>query len=171
MARGWVAGPYLWTFNGRNVGITENGFRLSMTSYGDPIKGDNLGDSIQDFVYRGGDVTVEGTFQEFDAALNGDGQAVKINSNVGSVFWPYASLGDTGQVGRLASSVSAVLTGTAIPGVNPLLKNITITAAVIPPGFDVGFLFAARLRNVPIRLQSLPWPGLVQVGSSNWFTL
>ena len=58
-ARGqWIAGPYVWTFNGRVIGVTEDGFRLGMTSYADPVKGDNLGDSIQDYVYRGGDVSV-----------------------------------------------------------------------------------------------------------------
>jgi hypothetical protein len=174
MSRGFIAGPYIWTFNGRTVGITENGFRLSQVAYGDPVKGDNLGDSIQDFVYRGGDVSVEGTFQEYNCALNGvatDGP--KVNLNCASVFWPYANYGLTGQIGRMASLVAAPLVGTPAPGTSAastLVKTITMVYAVLPPNFDVSVLFAARLRNVPIRLQALPWP-IVDFGTETWFSL
>lgn len=172
MARGWVAGPYVWYFNGRVLGITENGFRLSLMAFGDPVRGDNLGDSIQDFVYRGGNVAMEGVLQEWDAALWGIGET-KTNSYCASVLWPYAALGYTGQIGRMASLVAAPLVGVPAPGTPAAattVSAITITYAVLPPNYDVGMLFAARLRNVPVRLQALPTP-TVDSGSELWFAL
>lgn len=161
MPRGFIAGAYYWTYNGLYLGTTENGFRLSMTSYGDPIKGDNLGDSIQDFVYRGGDVSVEGTIQEFEAArLGGNLQApVKVNISNNQIFWPYGVMGYTGAIGTLASLYSAPLVGTPVLGTSAAaaaVKNLTIQYSILPPNYDVGILFAARLRNLPIRLQALP---------------
>jgi len=174
-ARGiWIAGPYVWTFNNRVVGVTENGFRLSLSGRGDPVMGDNLGDSIQDFVYRGGNVSVEGVLQEWDVALNGPpNPAAKSNVNTASIFWPWATLGSTGQIGRLASLVAAPLVGNPCPGTTAATATqtvITLTYAVLPPDYDVAQLFAARLRNVPIRLQALPYP-VVDSGSETWFTL
>jgi len=174
MARGWIAGPYVWKFNGRTLGITENGFRLGMVSYGDPVRGDNLGQSIQDFVYRGGDVSVDGVLQEWDAAMQGVvTDPSKTNSYCATILWPYATFGTTGQIGRLASLVAAPLVGNPAPGTPAAaatIKDLTITYAVIPPGFDVGLLFAARLRNAPIRLQALPAP-TVDSGSETWCSL
>lgn len=172
MARGWVAGPYVWYYNGRILGITENGFRLGLTSFGDPVRGDNLGDSIQDFVYRGGNVSMEGVLQEWDAAIYGIGES-KTNASCASILWPYAVLGTTGQIGRMASLVAAPLVGVPAPGTAAAattVSAITITYAVLPPNYDVGMLFAARLRNVPIRLQALPAP-TVDSGSETWFAL
>lgn len=174
-ARGqWIAGPYVWTFNGRVIGVTEDGFRLGMTSYADPVKGDNLGDSIQDYVYRGGDVSVSGVLNEWDLAVSGPNDPpAKTNSNTASILWPWATLGTTGQIGRLASLIAAPLIGTPCPGTtaaSATIKNLTITYAVLPPNFEVVHLFAARLRNAPIRLQSLPGP-LADSGSETWFSL
>lgn len=163
MPRGFIAGAYYWSYNGLFLGTTENGFRLSMTSFGDPIKGDNLGDSIQDFVYRGGDVSVEGTLQEFEAARLGGNAAIppKVNARNQQIFWPYAIMGATGAIGTLSSLYSAPLVGTPVPGTSADLlatvKNLTMNFAILPPNYDVGMLFAARLRNLPIRLQALPF--------------
>ena len=137
---------------------------------------DLLGDSTQDYVYRGGDVTVEAVLQEWDVSLNGvSGDGVKTNTNCASIFWPWASMGATGQIGRLASIVAAPLIGVPAPTTSAAsatagYRNITITYAVISPGYNFSQLFAARLRNVPIRLQALPAP-LVDSGSETWFTL
>lgn len=186
MPRGFIAGAYYWSYNGLYLGTTENGFRLSMTSYGDPVKGDNLGDSIQDFIYRGGDVSVEGTLQEFEAArLGGNVNPIKINARIEQIFWPYATLGSTGAIGTLSSLYSAPLTGTPVAGTSAAaaaIKTLTISYAIIPPNYDVGMLFAARLRNLPIRLQALPHnfadqsvfpvPGINRdTYGATWFTL
>lgn len=175
-ARGFIAGPYVWTFNGRAIGISEDGWRLTQTVSGDPIRGDNLGDSMQDYVYRGGDVTMEAVLQEWDVALNGvDGAGAKTNTSCASIFWPWATLGTTGQIGRLGSVVAAPLVGVPAPTTSAAsatagYRTITMTYTVLPPGYNVSMLFAARLRNVPIRLQALPAP-IVDSGSETWFAL
>lgn len=173
-ARGFIAGPYYWTFNGRAFGVTEDGFNLGITNFGDAIRGDNLGDSLQDYVYRGGDVDVSGVCQEWDVAIAGvSGAGAVTNSYCASIFWPWYTLGGTGQIGRLASLVAAPLIGTPAPGTTAAsasIKNLTITYAVIPPNFNSAHLFAARHRNFPIRLQALPYP-ILDSGSETWFTL
>lgn len=176
-SRGFIAGPYVWTFNGRTIGISEDGWRLNQTVSGDPIRGDNLGDSMQDYVYRGGDVTIEAVLQEWDAAMLGLGtDPAKTNSTCASIFWPWASFGFSGQIGRLASLVSAPLVGVPAPTTSAATtatsgyRNLTITGAVIAPGYNFSVLFAARLRNVPIRLQALPYT-LADTGGETWFTL
>lgn len=175
-SRGFIAGPYVWTFNGRLIGVTEDGCRLNITNFGDPIRGDNLGDSMQDYVYRGGDVTMEGVLQEWDVALNGPPTPpAKLNSSCDSIFWPWAGFGGSGQIGRLASIVAAKLVGVPAPTTSAATatagyQTITLNYAVLAPGYNVSMLFAARLRNVPIRLQALPSP-LSDTGSEAWFAL
>lgn len=172
--RGFIAGPYVWTFNAQVIGISEDGWRLNQTVSGDPIRGDNLGDSMQDYVYRGGDVTIEAVLQEWDIALNGlTGDTAKTKATVASIFWPWAIFGFSGQIGRLASNVAAVLVGTPAPTTSAAAatvgyRTITIAGAVIAPGYNFTQLFAARLRNVPIRLQALPYT-LADTGGEAWF--
>ncbi len=173
-ARGFIAGPYVWTFNARVIGISEDGWRFDQSVAGDPIRGDNLGDAMQDYVYRAGDVTIEAVLNEWDIVANGlTGDAAKTNTNTASILWPWAVLGSTGQVGRLASTVAAVLVGTPAPGTSAAgatagSRVITVSYAVIAPGSSFSQLFASRLRNCPVRLQALPGP-LVDSGSEAWY--
>ena len=164
--RGWIAGPYVWAYNGLTLGITEDGFNLSATINGQEIRGDNLGDSVQDFVYRGQDVSANGVLQEWDVARRGFvGDGGRGNPNCFSPFWPWhLVLGTAGVIGRLGSTVAASLIGTVIPGTTAAAVNdlpvgrLTIVYAVVPPGFNISQLFAAKLRNVPMQFKSLPYP-------------
>lgn len=178
--RGWIAGPYVWSFNGRTLGIVEDGFTLNATIHGQDIRGDNLGDSWQDFVYRGHDVNAAGVLQEWDVARRGFAGAV-INPNCFSAFWPWHTrVGSSGVVGRLGSTVAAPLVGTVLPGttaaaVDDLPRGeVTLSYAVVPPGFNIAQLFAARLRNVPMQFRSLPYPYQADnplASGVSWFTM
>ena len=174
-ARGFIAGPYVWTYNARVIGISEDGWTINQSLSGDPIKGDNLGDAMQDFVYRAGDVTVEAVLQEWDIVTNGlTGDVAKTNALTASILWPWAAMGASGQVGRLGSTISASLVGTPAPGTTAAAATagsrvITISYAIMAPGSNFSQLFAARLRNCPVRLQALPHP-LVDSGSEVWYT-
>lgn len=180
-SRGFVAGPYVWSFNGRTIGISEDGWRLNQTNAGDPIRGDNLGDSLIDYVYRGGDVTIEAVLQEWDVALNGlDTDGAPTNAETGSIFWPWYYLGQTGQIGRLAGIVAAPLIGIPAPyttAANTDYSVLIIDYAVLAPGYNYTQLFASRLRNVPVRLQALPWfdgddnPSGPDYGNFYWYNL
>lgn len=173
--RGWIAGPYVWAYNGLSVGITQDGFNLSYSMFADKVTGDNLGDATQDFVYRGLDAFADGKFNEWDVARVGAlGDGGKVNPLNFGTFWPWADFGFSGQIGRLASVYSAPLVGTVAPGTTAaaaLLRNVTIPYGVIPPGYNLAMLFAARLRDVPIRFQSLPHLPFTNFGSVNWFVM
>jgi len=178
-SRGFIAGPYVWSYNNRTIGVTQDGWNLNMSLFGQEITGDNLGDSMQDGVNRGANVTMEGQLNEWDVALNGvatDG--AKTNTTCASIFWPWATLGQIGQVGKLLSLVAAPLVGTPAPNTTAAtatVKNITMTYAVLPFNYNVSFLFAARLRSVPMRLQALPAPYLSDYFNDQnpvkWFAL
>jgi len=180
--RGWIAGPYVWAYNGKTLGISEDGFTLNATLNGQDIRGDNLGDSRQDFVYRGHDVTASGVIHEWDVARRGvaaDGG--RFNPNCFSPFWPWHNrIGSAGIIGRLGSTVAAPLVGTVIAGTTAAdvddLPNgrVTILYAVVPPGFNISQLFAAKHRTVPMQFASLPYPYATDnpnLSNVSWFTL
>ena len=154
----FVAGPYTSTLAASALGITENGFELTHRDEADIIRGDNLGQTDQDWVYRGGQTLLNTVLQEYDAA------------GALAAFWPYhATFGRHGQAGVLGSSVAAALVLTAVAGTTASAApaTLTITLAALDPGFDWRMLFAARLRNVPLRMKALPNNN---AGVITWFT-
>jgi len=180
--RGWIAGPYVWAYNGLTLGIVEDGFTLNYTMNGQEIRGDNLGDSVQDIVYRGADVFVSGVLNEWDVARRGFvGDGGRLNPNCFSPFWPWhAVMGLSGIIGRLGSTFAAPLVGTVIPGTTAatvddlIIGRLTVLYGMLPNGFNVSQLFAAKHRNVPIQFRSLPYP--YQADNPNqsnvsWFSL
>lgn len=173
--RGWIAGPYVWTFNGLSVGITDDGFNLNYSKFADKIRGDNLGDATQDFVERGVDVYADGVFNEWDVAKEGVAGQAKVNANCGSPFWPWSNtFGSSGQIGRLASVMAAALVGTPAPNTSAAaatIKTLTLPYAVLPPVTNLAMLFAARLRSVSLRFQGLPSAAYTDYGNVSWFTL
>lgn len=156
----FVAGPYNASYNAGAAWITENGVEMECRKYADDIRGDNLGDTIQDGVYRGGDCYVNVVGQRYDDA------------QMSLAFWPHhATFGRVGQPGILESSVSKVFVinspaaGTTANTVGP--ASITWNLAKLAKNFDLRLLFATRLRNVPLRLQALPYES---GGNVVWFT-
>ena len=143
----FIAGPYTVTYNSLALGILEDAPSLEMTGSVDPIVGDNYGDSVQDGVYRGGNLFFDMVLQEYNAA------------GAAAAFWPYAALGTMGQVGRMISSMAQGLVFTAVAGTTASALPATITApnTILAPNFPVRLLFGSRLRNVPLRFQCLPY--------------
>lgn len=144
----FIAGQYLVTYGGNSLGQIEDGIELEYTFSDEDIRGDNLGDSIQDAVIRGGDCFANFTMLEWNAA------------GALAAFWPIAAVfGKIGRVGRLKTSLSAALVLTAVAGTTAAGTPATLSAsrAVLPRGFPVRQLFAPRLRRVPMRMQFLPY--------------
>jgi hypothetical protein len=160
----FVSGAYTATYNFQGAGAlalgqTEDSFELEFSLNGDPVRGDNLGDSVQDFVNRGGDCFLSTVLIEWDKAL-----ATRL-------FWtPSATLGqyDAGFIGTLAGGhhnsegtprSAGVLTLTRVLNVTHSTP-VTLTAnyAMLAPGFPIRTLLGPRLRRVPIRMQLLPFP-------------
>lgn len=156
----FIAGPYTITLGALSLGITENGIELENIGYGDPVRGDNLGESIQDNVYRGMDVYLNFIMQEWNAA------------GASLAYWPYATLGQSGQVGRMDSDIASALVATVVAGTRAVANpnSLTFTKSILAKNFPVKQLFASRLRNVAIRQQVLP-ATVGQSGNHTWFTL
>lgn len=144
----FIAGPYTLSYDGANVGTLQDGLTLQGVSYEDPIIGDNLGQTKQDFVYRGADWTLSGILEEEDEAGARD------------CYWPYGALALSGEIGSLGSANSAAAIWTAIPATTASadagLDSLTAARAVLSPNFPIQLPFASRLRRVPFQLDLLP---------------
>ena len=146
------------------LGIVEKGFEIDPTIFGQRIEGDNLGRSMQDGVQQGGDVFVNFTLQQFNIG------------GAASIIWPLkasdpttttpthvqGNFGHIGQVGRLHSQLGGELYIALTAGTTGYTGNsfkiIRFRNLTLPENYNPKWAIATRLRNVPIRLQALPYP-------------
>lgn len=169
-----VAGHYIPTYNSVNCGFTQNGFELTQETKAEVInQTDAFGDSIIDFVHRGGSVYIMFESKTFKP---------------GSItpFYPWGALGTmytaAAPLGRLAINVAAsmILTGvSATPAqstggstLNTVIASLTASKSILPPDSNQKLLFDMRVRNVPVRLLCLPTDsgsGVV-LATCTWFT-
>jgi hypothetical protein len=158
----FVTGAYTATYNFQStgalpIGQTEDSFELEFSLNGDPIRGDNLGDTVQDVINRGGDCFLSMVLIDWDHALTS------------RIFWtPSATFGkyDIGYIGTLAAGQNPASTTPRSTGVLTLTRVLTVTHstpvtltayyAMLAPGFPVRTLLGPRLRRVPLRMQLLP---------------
>ena len=157
-----ITGPYAGTWSGEYLGVTEDGYELEHVMYSEPIRGDNLGDTIQDEVLRGLDMYVNFTLVEHNKAalVESPGQA---NSSIHwpngvSGFNPVGASSTIGVVGDVLSEYAAPLVLTA-QGATPAAASpatITFAGAILARNFPVRILYASRLRRTPLRMICLP---------------
>ena len=144
----YISGNYDLTLGGQDIGETRDGVHLIIRHYGEPITGDDFGQSVQEVIYLGGDVFVTFELLEYDTAL------------AQSIFLPHATEGLIGQVGEQAvqSSNTKALLLTDINSTPAATKPATLTVpeAILAEDFDVDLLFSPRLRTVPVRMRALP---------------
>lgn len=183
-----IAGDYVWSFGTGQpaaadlIGITADAATFRMEWSAEEVRGDNLGDTIQDGIYRGGNCYLELVLQEWNKAIiqkllqpvigvTGD---VGIDQDTlgGGLAEEFGlltrSLGSSGEVnvgsmGCLWSRNSAELIGRpvgqcarSIPAEAPATQ-INAQRAVLAPNFPIEYLMGSRLRNVPIRFLCLPF--------------
>jgi hypothetical protein len=143
----FIAGSYTITFGGNSLGqLEDKTLSLEIVYQGEVIRGDFLSQSIQDWVYNGGDC-----FMQF-TCLEAEQTGVKL------LTAPYTT-GDQGAVGTpgvFASDYSAALVLTKRTGPNASPLTITCNSAILAPGYPVNLLLGNTLKRVPIRLQLLP---------------
>lgn len=154
----FVAGPYTASYNDVDLGITEDGFDLDQTSFQESIRGDNMGSTHQDAVYRGANVFLSWVSQEWniDEAAN--------------VFWPWAAWGTIGQVGRLHTAVATDMVLSAVAGTNANTAGpgtLTAGLAILAADFDVKHILSTRHRRTPIRHQLYPQGS--DAATATWF--
>ena len=148
-----ISGPYTVTWNGTSLGVTEDGIELEHVTFVEPVRGDNLGDSKQDGVYRGGDVFVNFVLQEYSVAN------LALGPSNGKVWHPYhQTFGTIGVVGNIQTNYSAPLVFTAVAGTPAANQPTTVEifSAILAENFPIRLLFAARHRKIPMRMQALP---------------
>ena len=143
----FISGPYTAAYKSADPGQLKAGFRIVETVHKEDIIGDDFGETIQEQIYLGENVQCLFDLMEHAVALN--------------VLIPYGVWGLIGQVGRqdVASTLAGALVFTAIAGTPAALIPATLTAtnAIIAANFDVDLLFSPRLREVPVRMQLLPF--------------
>ncbi len=161
-----VSGAYYGTYGGEYVGVTEDGYELEQTTYAEPIRGDNLGDAIQDEVYRGCDVFLNFVLIEYiqAAATSGGDDSTPI-------FHPHDDAnGQLGKPGVLRGGFSAdALALTQYSGdTTSVPDTLTLTKSVLASNFPVRMLLANRLKRIPMRMQA--FPVLTAVGTAVSYT-
>jgi hypothetical protein len=143
----WTVGPYTVTWNALPLGQQrpDEGIRHSEQTFAEGIKGSQWGQTDQDLIFMGQDVSVSMTLLEYATAL------------AALVFSPWSVVGRLGVPGRLAKCgsfakplVLTPLAGSAATGTR------TYPLTILSPGFGVDYAFRPGLREVPIRLKALP---------------
>ena len=150
-----IAGPWDMTFNAQPLGITEAGITLEITYESDEIVGDNLGASVQDGVYRGGNCFLSFTIEEANKA--GVLKAVGQWTGVGAPT--VADLGKIGAMGQLHTAVSQELVMTPIAGSTAasIYQTITAESAMLSANFPINMLFATQTQRIPMRFRLHPF--------------
>lgn len=151
----FIAGHYTLTYGGSSLGIIEDALELELQHSVDEIRGDPLGDTIIDGVYRGGNMYLNFVLQEADAA------------GVAALIWPYnATFGVVGTPGVLMTSVDAALVMTQLAGTTSTPASLTFTSCILAPNFPIRMLYGTRLRNIPIRMLCMPFVDTV----NKWYS-
>lgn len=155
----FISGPYsaTWTPPGstaKALGILQDGFELEWMMHAEIIKGDNMGDSIQDGVYRGGDTYINCVCEEFDAAALYGGHATTTQ-----IFNPAnANFGRHGQAGVLLSALAGELILTRVSASTGATPSVlTASKAILANGHVIRAKMASRLKVIPMRFLLLPY--------------
>lgn len=155
-----ISGPYTWYYNTLPLGLVEDAPTMRFESSMEPITGDNLADTIQGIINRGGNMFLDFVFQEWNAA------AAK------EAFWPFSA--DQGQldvtgVRAIGCQLSGkLLVGQAVDTTGSCTSPLRVYAlnAVLAPNFNVAYLMGSRLRNVPVSMLLMPWVDVDPGGGS-----
>ena len=176
----FIAGRYtaIWgagSAGSNALGVTEDGFELEKTIFGEEMVGDNLADTVQDIVYRGGNVFINVVLSEwspggilllknFALGLEDVGTD-DMGSLVGNVGFQYAAMGATTPTNKLVLTSTADTTAASSPA------SLTAELANLAPGFSSRINLNNRHRKIPLRFQLLPYiPDLGGEEDPCWYT-
>ena len=149
----FIAGPYNWNYDGQSLGVLADAPRLRFSFTAEEVRGDNLADTIQALINRGGSMYLDLILQEWD------------NTKAQLLMWPFsatrgyigtATLGEAGFAAIGCQISGKVLTATAAASSCASPSYWGFPNVVMAPNQDVSYLMGSRLRNVPISLLVLP---------------
>lgn len=150
----FIAGAYTATWNSQDIGNIREGFHFEIIPQAQDIIAQNYGGSVQDGVYRGGDVFLSFVLSEYNA------------TGVAALIWPYGTFGVIGNIGALQTTFCQALVLTAISGTNATPTTWTFSKTLIMPGNPVGFDLGPVHRELPIRQRAYPYVSSV----AKWFS-
>jgi hypothetical protein len=149
-------------YNSKVCGQSEQGIEFTRQIFKQAIRGDWMGQGVQDSIYQGMDLTSMVTFIEADAAALADIIKPYNAGASGDVLGAYVGLLDY-QHGVVKSLVlTSLLTaavinangGTGATAVLPLTRTLARTA--LHENYPRRELLGASLRNVPIQFRHYP---------------
>ena len=142
---GFVAGHYTMTYDGADIGTTEQGIQFSPNIALEEIRTDELGDVVVDGMYSGYNVNLTIELIKWDAA------------GIDKIGWPMGSgvPGLLDGIGKPMSDFAKVLILTPVAGVNSLSKTYTCPLAV-PFGDHGGFQLNTKLKRMRANIRLLP---------------
>lgn len=150
----FITGRYTATYNSLALGVSREGYRFSHETKTQNIEGtDAYGDSLIDMIYRGANMNVAFSMMSSSKAVTA------------AILCPwttdlYVLRSTAAPVGRLASDLAEVLVLTAEANTPAAAAagpaTLTANLAILAPG-SVELLFDSRLREVPIRMNLLPY--------------
>ena len=142
---GYIAGAYSATYDGAAIGQIEDGFEIE---YGQVVQ-DIMSDMFrarEDGVFQGIEYLVR--FVLMEPTLAG----------VARLIWPWsATVGQTGVIGRLMTTLADPLILTACSGTTAAPATLTFTRAVIWTD-RITSKYASEQRKVPVTVAVLPVP-------------
>jgi hypothetical protein len=145
-----TSGEYTSVYNTQDLGNTQDGWRVEVTSNRKGVNVDKFADTEIDGVYRGANCFLEAILKDWDGP------------GVNDVWWPYsATIGTLGVIARLevASSLALATVLTALAG-TPAATTGPATATFAKSILDAEFARTLNLntedRSIPIRLRVYP---------------
>lgn len=146
----FISGGYSVTLGGSTLGQIEDGIRQRYSFAGEAVRGDNMGDTVQDVVFRG-----LSDYMYFDMVLT------EYNaSGALAAFWYWSTTFgtiDDGIVGKTLYGLASSLVLTKVAGPSATPSTLTAAHCILAPGNSVELLYAPRLKRVPLSFICLPY--------------
>jgi len=155
------AGPYTFTWNGNDIGLTEGPARMQQSPFGLPVRATQWGDTIIDYILRGGGYFAVIVVKEW-------------TTNSKLFMWPFGSnQGVIDEPGRLFSSYCQALVMTALANTpaatyGPVTRTYHYCATL--PGHNLDIQAGPQERNVVVALGVLPQPNSGGSYKAKFFT-
>jgi hypothetical protein len=141
----FISGGYNAFWGGAPLGLIERGFTLTYFKKTREVTGGPSGDTIDDAIYTGKEVTISFTASELDLPA--------INNMLWRVREPLA-FGDAGVIGsseyELALPLTLITCGQALP------QSITFFKTNLLPGHEINLRYATTHRKAEIVMRAYP---------------
>lgn len=171
----FVAGRYSGAYNSLDVGITRDGFELTIdTELEDIGETDAWGRTVLDALFQGANCFVQfvstawksgslAAFYPWGGALGGAGVLGVLYDSTQTAKAPIATLASAAALPLVLTSTA----GTPAAQTGPIANTLTASYALLAKNNNSRLLFNSKLREVPVRLRLYPYSS---GGITRWFS-